>query len=705
MTLGNLTRARRTPRITLGALTLATLILVAGACATSGGPVETGRMGADPGEAQAAQTVGANETAAAEVLATRDAPSPGLVVNPPAPDPRLDLAPGVFDAGEAIWNLRLLSTTPPEEPFVGATNSDLAFTGHYAIQGNYNGIQVWDISDPTEPVSVVSYYCPASQNDVSVFGDLLFVSGEGFGGRLDCGDEPIEEAISAERLRGIRIFDISDIANPEYIHNVQTCRGSHTHTVLEHPGDDENVYIYVSGSAPVRPAEELPGCSGASPQEDPNTALFRIEVIRVPLADPRSAAIVSSPRIFEGLVAPPRHGDSPVDAAAAAEREAEMEAAEAQGAFVVEVGGVRVMVPEQVTDAMLDSAVAERGGEGEATAADSASVREALQAMVARYVGGGGDATGPTQCHDITVYPAIGLAGGACQGYGLLLDISDPVNPRRIAEVADSNFAYWHSATFNNDGSKLLFSDEWGGGGGPRCRDGDPVEWGANAIFAIEDGDLVFQSYYKLPVPQTVLENCVAHNGSLIPIPGRDIMVQGWYQGGISIFDWTDPANPVEIAYHDRGPVDPDRMRMGGSWSVYWYNGVIVNSEIVRGLDIFELLPGEALTQNEIDAAKSVQLSQMNSQGQPIFEWPATFALARAYLDQLERGQGVDGEVIEMARERIDVAEMESGTSRSAVLSEVAQALADAAPKASDPDKVGALMAALGRLGEGGVWQ
>ncbi len=695
MRLGKTTRARPSGQTTLGALTPAMLLLGAGACATSGGSVETGDIGMEPAEVQAAPIADATEA-----LASRDAPAPGLVVDPPTPDPRVGLAPGMFDAGEAVWNLRLLSTTPPQDPFVGSTNSDLAFTGRYAVQGNYNGVQIWDISDPANPASVVTYYCPSSQNDVSVHGDLLFVSGEGLGGRLDCGDEPITEPVSDERLRGIRIFDISDIANPEYIANVQTCRGSHTHTVLEHPGDDDNIYIYVSGSAPVRPAEELPGCSGASPEEDPNTALFRIEVIRVPLADPKSAAIVSSPRIFDDLEAPPRHGPSPADEAAAAEREAEAEAARARGAFVVDLGGMAMVVPDQLTGAMLDSVIAERGGEGEATAADSAAVREALAAMAAQYSDEEG--AGPTQCHDITVHPAIGLAGGACEGYGLLLDISDPVNPTRIAEVADSNFAYWHSATFNNDGSKLLFSDEWGGGGGPRCRDEDPREWGANAIFAIEDGELKFQSYYKLPAPQSALENCVAHNGSLIPVPGRDVMVQGWYQGGISLFDWTDPANPVEIAYHDRGPIDPDRMRMAGSWSVYWYNGVIVNSEIARGLDIFELLPSEALTQNEIDAAKSVRLSQLNSQGQPVFEWPATFALARAYLDQLERGQGVDRRVIELARERLDAAERESGAARGATLSEVAQALADAMPNASDPDKVGALTEALGRLGEEG---
>ena len=489
---------------------------------------------------------------AAQEDAVRFANPAGLAVNAPTPDPRVGLAAGMFDAEEAIWNLRMHSTTPPPDAFVGGINSDLAFTGKYAIQGNFNGIQVWDISDPANPVSVVSYVCPASQSDVSVYEHLLFVSGEDTNARLDCGDQDIQEAVSHERLRGIRIFDISDIANPEYVGNVQTCRGSHTHTVLKHPGDDENVYIYVSGSAPVRPAEELPGCSGASPEEDPNSALFRIEVIRVPLADPASAAIVSSPRIFEDLVAPPTHGASPADAAQAEQMQAMAEAARERGAFVFEIQGQAIVLPDQFVQPQLDSIVEARGGEGPATAADSTAFREMFLAMI-----GGAGGGGPTQCHDITVYPAIGLAGGACEGYGMLLDISDPANPTRLAAVADSNFAYWHSATFNNDGTAIMFTDEWGGGGGPRCRADDPMEWGANAIFTVEDGDMVFQSYFKLPAPQTELENCVAHNGSLIPVPGRDIMIQGWYQGGISLIDWTDPANPVEIGYHDRGPFNP----------------------------------------------------------------------------------------------------------------------------------------------------
>ena len=606
----------------------------------------------------------------------------------------------MFDAGEAIWNLDLVSATPPPDPFVGKTNSDLAFSGPYAIQGNYDGIQIWDISDPANPQTVVTYVCPASQSDVSVYENLLFVSGEGFGGRLDCGEQGIEEAVSHDRLRGIRIFDISDIRAPEYVANVQTCRGSHTHTLLEHPGDDENVYVYVSGSAPVRPAEELAGCSAAPPSEDPNSALFRIEVIRVPLADPASAEIVSSPRIFEDLVAPPTHGPAPDDLDA-------LEAARERGAFIVEIMGEEMVMPDQAVAQMLGQFVAQRGGEGPPTAADSAALREALPAIVAQAMGpqgdGDGPAPGPTQCHDITVYPAIGLAGGACEGYGMLIDISDPANPVRLSAVADSNFSYWHSATFNNDGTAILFTDEWGGGGAPKCRASDPMEWGANAIFTIEGTEMEFQSYFKLPAPQTPEENCVAHNGSLIPIPGRDIMIQGWYQGGVSLIDWTDPTNPAEIAYFDRGPVNPDRMQMGGSWSVYWYNGVIVNSEIARGLDILELVPSEALTQNEIDAANSVQLTHLNSQGQPIFEWPATFALARAYLDQLERHGGLSADRIGEIRAELSGAEGMSGSGRSGALRSLADDVSGNAAGAGDAAKVRMLADAVRALANAGM--
>ncbi len=591
----------------------------------------------------------------------------------PSPDPRVGLGAGLFDAEEAIWNLNMLSQTPPPENFLGVTNSDLAFKQNYAIQGNYNGFMVWDITNPSSPELVVDYLCPASQSDVSVYENLLFVSGEGYGGRLDCGTEGVDEAVSDERLRGIRIFDISDIHDPEYVANVQTCRGSHTHSVLKDPRDDENVYVYVSGSASVRPEEELPGCTSVMPEEDPESALFRIEVIQVPLDQPELASIVNSPRIFENLDAPPSHGISPADLA-------EIRKAEEEGAFVAEIWGQPRVLPSQMIRPMLEEIVEERGGTGEPTAADSAALREELPQIVAERWGGQDDEEeedvvergGPDQCHDITLYPEIGLAGGACEGYGLLLDISNPADPVRVDAVADSNFAYWHSATFNNDGSKVLFTDEWGGGGQPKCREADPYEWGANAIFTIEGNAMNFKSYYKLPAPQTSEENCVAHNGSLIPIPGRDIMVQSWYQGGISVFDWTDPENPIEIAFYDRGPVSAERMESAGSWSVYWYNGAIVSSEIARGLDIFELQPSDYLTENEIAAANTVRLDYLNAQGQPKYEWPATFSLAKAYLDQLEREELLDMETLSAARERIAEAEEASGSRRSRLLTSLA---------------------------------
>jgi hypothetical protein len=566
---------------------------------------------------------------AAPATTPSGAVSPSVTAQAPSPDPRVGLSPGRDNAGVAAWNVRLVSNTPPSEEFVGVTNSDLAFKGNYVIQGNYNGYQVWDIANPTRPTLKTAHLCPASQSDVSIYGNLLFVSGEGLGGRLDCGSQGVPDSVSTERLRGIRIFDATDIANPRYIANVQTCRGSHTHTVVSDPNDASNVYIYVSGSSRVRSPLELPGCSDLAPSEDPNSALFRIEVIRVPVAAPQQAAIVSSPRIFNDLTAPPRHGE-----------------------------------PGQPA-----------GGRG-----------------------GNRPRTGPTQCHDITVYPAIGLAGGACGGYGLLLDIRDVANPRRIDAVADSNFSFWHSATFSNDGSKVLFTDEWGGGSAPRCRSTDKYEWGANALFTIENNRMRFHSYYKLPAAQTEFENCVAHNGSLIPIPGREVMVQGWYQGGISIFDWTDVNNPKEIAFFDRGPLDGTRLRSAGSWSVYWYNGHMYSSEIARGLDVFELLPSAFITQNEIDAAKTVQLESFNAQEQPKLVWPPSFPLARAYLDQLARSNGLAATRITAVRTALADAERQSGQQRRTALTQLATQLHSDATGAGDATKVHTLAAAVGEL-------
>jgi len=628
------------------------------------------------------------------------APSPtpaaaaAMSTTPPSPDPRIGLKPGLMDAGEAIWNLRVLSKTPAPPGFLGVTNSDLAFLGNYALQGNYNGFQVWDISNPAAPTLKKAYLCPASQSDVSVYQHLLFVSAEAPSARLDCGTEGVRDTVSHDRIRGIRIFDITDITNPRYIGNVQTCRGSHTHSVLVDPKDPENVYIYISGSAGVRSPNELPGCSRLFPDEDPNSALFRIEVIKVPLSAPEQAAIVSTPRIFSDLAPAPRHGEAPEDIAA---QKAAVEAARRAGGFIAKIGAEEFVLPPQFTSPMLDSVMKARGGSGAPTGADSAALREALAGIISAMIGEDPNRppTGPNQCHDITLHPAIGLAGGACGGYGLLLDIRDPANPVRIDAVADSNFAYWHSATFNNDGTKILFTDEWGGGGAPKCRVTDKYEWGADAIFTLASNKMTFHSYYKMPAPQTTLENCVAHNGSLIPIPNRDIMVQGWYQGGISVFDWTDPARPQEIAFHDRGPVDSTRMRMGGSWSVYWYNGVIVSSEIARGLDIFELTPSGFISQDEIDAAKTVHLDYLNAQGQPQFVWPPSFALARAYLDQLGRSNGLAAEKITAARTALAGAERARGDRRRTALSDLATQLSSDAAGAADHAKVQKLATAV----------
>jgi len=484
-------------------------------------------------------------------------------------DPRIGLRGGVHDAASAAWNLRLISNSPRPEGF--ATNSDLAFSGNLVFMGNYNGFNVYDVSNPASPVSRLSVLCPGNQGDLSVFGNLLFKSVQAASGRLDCGTEGVADSVSAERFRGVRIFDMTDLDALPQVAAVQTCRGSHTHSLVTRPGDPDHVYVYVSGTSAPRPAGELEGCSGADPNEDPNTSLFRIEVIQVPLANPSLARVVNEPRVFQD----PISGD---------------------------IAGLW-----------------SGGDHGEGTQTTSRT----------------------TACHDITTYPERGVAGGACSGNGILFDISDPVHPLRLDEVVDPNFAYWHSATFNNDATSVIFTDEWGGGSAPRCRPIDPPEWGANAIFTIEGGKLRHASYYKLPVPQTEFENCVAHNGSLIPVPGRDIKVQSWYQGGISVFDFSDPWHPFEIAFFDRGPLSETELQGGGHWSAYWYNGRIYAAEMVRGLDVLELLPNDLLTQNEIDAARLVEWRELNPQHQPRIEWPTHPVVARAYLDQLNRDGAV----------------------------------------------------------------
>jgi hypothetical protein len=414
----------------------------------------------------------------------------------------------------------------------------------------------------------------------------------------------------------VRIFDIGDLAHPKQVAAVQSCRGSHTHTLVIDPKDKDNVYIYISGTGPVRQAEELAGCSGGDPSANPETALFRIDIIRVPLAHPERAKIVNSPRLF----------------------------ADAQ------------------TGAL--NGLWKGGTHGEGTQ----------------------NTSGTDKCHDITVYSAIGLAAGACSGNGILLDIKDPVNPKRIDAVSDPNYAFWHSANFSNDGKKVLFTDEWGGGGQPRCRETDPMHWGADAIFTLDEGKLTLASYYKMPAPQTENENCVAHNGSLIPIPGRDVLVQSWYQGGISVVDFTDASHPFEIAFFDRGPVDSTKRGMGGQWSTYWYNGYIYGSEIARGVDVLKLVPNKYLTQNEIDAANQVHFDELNVQNQPKITWPANFIVARAYIDQLSRSGALAPQRIEALN--FAMAKVEASRSNRkevARLQTIAESLDKEAPAAKTP--------------------
>ena len=683
------------------------------------------------------------------------------LVTAPSPDPRVGLSAGLQDAGEAIWNLEKVSHTPPPPDFAGVTNSDLAFHGSDVIQGNYNGFQIWDISDPAHPKLRDEKLCPASQSDVSVYKNLLFVSAEAPSARLDCGKDAPREAVSTERIRGLRIFDISDISNPKYLANVQTCRGSHTHTVVDDPRDPNNVYVYISGTSAIRPTEELARCND-NPW-DPNNSNFRIEVIKVPLAHPEQAAVVSTPAIFQdpttggALLYQPGHGASPADTAynrRMAEFNADVEKLPmvAENSPAADTAACTSAIAALATAHDVTPPVARgRGGRGNAgprcgvavgngrggvgrgrgnqgppvtkedsarvgfdeavsavgtlaaqrTNADSTKYRKTVDSLAKRF--GVASPYAPrtlTQCHDITVYPSVGLAGGACAGMGLLLDIRDTPHPVRVAAYADSNFSFWHSATFSNDGSMLLFSDEWGGGGAAYCRAGDPRNWGADAIFKIVNGKMVFQSYYKLPAPQTKFENCVAHNGSLIPIPGRTVMVQAWYQGGLSVFEWTDPAHPHELAFFDRGPNDGTRLMGGGFWSAYWYNGHIIGSEMERGLDVFELKPSAAISQNEIDAAKSVQFPFENVQDQPHFVWPATFALSRAYTDQLERWHGLSAEQVAAVRSGLTGAEGMNGAARKDALSKLAGQVHGYQGGSADPQRVQWLEKSLTDLAE-----
>jgi hypothetical protein len=532
-----------------------------------------------------------------------------LMATAQSDDPRVGLAPGYIPWSSASSNLELLDSDRRVAPFdspvdgfsgIGFANSDLAFSGDNAIVGSFNGFQVYDLSDPTDPELRSSFVCPGGQGDPSVYGNLLFMSVEETRGRIDCGTQGAAGAVNPERFRGVRIFDISDIDNPVQLPGVQLCRGSHTHTLVKDPDDPDNIYVYNSGTAGVRSQLELAGCENAALTQDPvttgNPTQWRIDVIKVPLAAPQTAAVVSQPRIFTDPTT---------------------------GAF----NGLQ----NTLTGALHPSGIP--------------------------YA----PLPNTNTCHDVTNFPDLELLAGACQGNGILVDVSDPVNPIRLDAVADPNFSYWHSATFNNDGTKVLFTDEWGGGTSARCRETDRPEWGADALFDIVDDTMEFASYHKLPVPQTPQENCVAHNGSIIPVPNRDIMTQAWYQGGISVIDFTDTANPVEIAFFDRGPIStptsPTGLNLGGLWSTYWYNGQIYGTEIARGFDTFGLLPSDMMSANEIEAASEVVQVEFNAQLQVELVNDISYAVVGSRVDQNLRAGTLDADKAESIQNHLDNAE------------------------------------------------
>ncbi len=587
---------------------------------------------------------------------------PGLIAQtyPKGNDPRDGLKPGLYDAGVTSKGMRLVSFSRKGtelDSLRGLTfiNSDIAFRDHFVYQGNFSGFMIWDVKNPAKPVLVSTVACVTSQGDPSIIGNLLFVSAEGGGNRNDCAKGGVQDP--ADHMTGVRIYDVSNPRAPTLVKNVQTCKGSHTHTVIPSPTDKGVVYLYVSGNQGARPETELAGCVNGTDPADETNSLYRLDVIKVPLAHPEQAEVVTGARIFTGLDAAPQ---------------------------------------SSARETAMNARATRPGGGGAAAPGGGAMMR-----------------TGPRNCHDVTAYPAMNLLAGACASYGLLVDITDPEKPVRIDARADTNFSLWHTAVFSNDGSKVVFTDEWGGGTQPMCQATSMMEMGGNTILTIgADHKFTQHSYFKIPTAQTAQENCVSHNGGLVPVPGRDIMVQGWYQGGISVMDFTDPDHPFEIAYFDRGSADPppipgdtanasitrQRGTIGGSWGAYYWNGYVYSSELARGFDVLELLPTDQLSANELAAAKLVRMTEYNPQSQPRIEWPAAFPVVRSYLDQLTRDNGLSRQRVSAISTALAQAERQSGAARRSALERLASQVDGDVAGAGDAARVRAMAVAIRAL-------
>ena len=587
---------------------------------------------------------------------------------PSAADPRSNLKPGRFDAGVAASNMRLVSFSPKPAQFdssrgLAFINSDLAFGGHYAYQGNFAGFTVWDVSNPSKPVVASVVECITSQGDPSIVGNLLFLSAEGAGNRNDCGKGGVQDP--KDHMTGVRIYDVSNPHAPKLIKNVQTCKGSHTHTVIPSPTDPNIIYIYVSGQQAARPDSELAGCKNGTDPADPTNSLYQLDIIKVPLDHPERAAVIPGARIFTGLEGSP----DCVTFCAPPDPRRRARAAAAQAGSP---NGAQAGAPNGAPDPLH---------------------------------------TGPRNCHDVTAYPALHLLAAACSSHAIMVDISNPEKPVRLSAITDTNnFQGRHTAGFSNDGKKTLWTDEWGGGTGPMCQAGSIMELGGNTIVtaSADNKKLTQRAYFKLPSAQSAQENCVSHNGGLIPVPGRDLYVQGWYQGGVDVMDFTDADHPTEIAYYDRGPIDEpadtskaserSRYTIGGSWGAYYWNGYIYSSELDRGFDILELVPSEKLSANEIAAAKLVTLKEYNPQSQPKLVWPAAFPVVRSYLDQLVRNDGLASDKTSAIAKSLDAAEKQSGAARATSLTKLAVEVDADAKGAKDSARVKTMASEIRRL-------